>query len=446
MARLNRLAAASAVLLVVLMLQPYSRNTAEVQGVSSIPIHIERGNRVEEHYDVYAKRLQGYFESLSAVLIANAADLLPLLEPPKPLQHGYQVLPKITSATVPAAAAARAQPAWYSWTWTDELIERASLDVLHSTAELNRAATFSLLQRRRTYEKLAAGYRQMRERQQNIDAHIQYNRLWQAAIASDRSGYDRQTILYNQVLEHRALLDALKPDTASAWNRMLSGIGRIDDRQNLAEMGIGLRQREELLARAIHAETRRVSTPAFVRVEHRAAGFWVLQVPFFTDIDDQDYVRSVQETIEKTWHLRDGGDEFRVELTVSYIPAAQLYAENPPPKKGDKINPHGHVTLFPHDGAILTTGALATHVSDRAIILGPHDIAPRVLAHEFGHILGFRDSYIRGYKDLGKNGFQVMEVAAEPNDIMGAPASGAVLRRHFEMILEHFVDANSAKS
>jgi hypothetical protein len=445
MAPLKRLVAASTVLLVVLVLEPYSSNTADPQRVPSIPIHIQRGNQVEEHYNVYTKRLQGYFESLSAVLRAKAPDLLPLLEPPKPLQHGYQILPKITFAALPAEAPSHARSAWYSWPWTDELIDRALMEILHSAAELNRATTFSLLNRTRVYEKLAGSYRQIRERQQNIDAHIQYNRLWQAAIASDRAGYDRQTILYNEVLEHQALLDALKPAAASAWNRRLSGISRIDVRQNLTEMEISLRQREQLLARAIHAATRRNSTPAFVRVEHRAPGLWVLHVPFFTDIDDQDYVESLKETIEKIWRLRDGDDEFHVELAISYIPAAQLYAESQPPKKGDKINAHGHVTLFPRDGAILTTGALTTHVSDRAIILGPHDIAPRVLAHEFGHILGFRDSYIRGYKDLGKNGFQVMEVVAEPNDIMGAPATGPVLRSHFQMILERFTDGKSAR-
>ncbi len=57
-------------------------------------------------------------------------------------------------------------------------------------------------------------------------------------------------------------------------------------------------------------------------------------------------------------------------------------------------------------------------------------------AHEFGHIFGFRDFYFRGYNDLGADGYLVMEAIAEPNDIMGAPEYGPVLRRDFEKVIE----------
>jgi len=59
-----------------------------------------------------------------------------------------------------------------------------------------------------------------------------------------------------------------------------------------------------------------------------------------------------------------------------------------------------------------------------------------VLAHEFGHILGFTDRYIRGYKDLAGDGFEVLEVVADPDDIMAVPSSGSVLLRHFELLLD----------
>jgi hypothetical protein len=362
------------------------------------PLDIQRSEAVQEHDQTHDRRLQAYYESLSAALKINAPDLLPTLNPPKPLQYGYQTLPKIVADRRSPGQHPPAQSAWYSWPWTDQLIDSGIKQIVRSEKELNRAVALSSAARRKVYEKLARSYQEMRRLQQNIDAHIQYNRLWQAAIAADRAGYDRQTVLYNDVLD--------------------------------------LRQRETLLARHIHKATAHVSTPDFVRIEQRGPRLWILRVPFYTDIEDHDFVETAKAEIEKIWHLRDGADEFCVELAISYITASQLYTEQPSPQKGAKIDSHKHFDLFPAGRAILTTGALTTHVYGRAIVLGPQEIAPRTLAHELGHILGFRDLYFRGYKDLGKDGFQVMEIVADSDDIMGAPATGSVLRSHFQGLLE----------
>ena len=45
------------------------------------------------------------------------------------------------------------------------------------------------------------------------------------------------------------------------------------------------------------------------------------------------------------------------------------------------------------------------------------------------------DVYFRGYRDLGDDGFEVTEMVADPEDIMGDPGSGPVLRRHFEKVI-----------
>jgi hypothetical protein len=135
--------------------------------------------------------------------------------------------------------------------------------------------------------------------------------------------------------------------------------------------------------------------------------------------------------------LRSGDDEFRLELEFKHISARELYSRGDLPH-GNQLNIQEHLGLFPTEGAILTTGGAITHVLGRAIVLGPHDIPSRVLAHEFGHILGFKDVYFRGYKDLGKNGFQVMEVVADPQDIMGGSTTGTVLRRHYERLIKAY--------
>jgi len=79
-------------------------------------------------------------------------------------------------------------------------------------------------------------------------------------------------------------------------------------------------------------------------------------------------------------------------------------------------------------------------VQSYAIVLGPHAITPRILAHEFGHLLGFRDAYVRGYEDLGKDGFQVLEVGTDSADIMADPVAGSVQLKHFEMLLNNHLE------
>ena len=76
---------------------------------------------------------------------------------------------------------------------------------------------------------------------------------------------------------------------------------------------------------------------------------------------------------------------------------------------------------------MLTTGVNTTHVLDRGI-----NIAPNVLAHEFGHILGFVDGYFRGYRDRDPDGYEVLEVVIDLGDMMSAPGHGRVRGQHFE--------------
>jgi hypothetical protein len=52
---------------------------------------------------------------------------------------------------------------------------------------------------------------------------------------------------------------------------------------------------------------------------------------------------------------------------------------------------------------------------------------PHVLVYAFGPILGFTDVYFRGSQALGAEGYLVMKVVADPEDIIGALGSGPVL-------------------
>jgi hypothetical protein len=396
-------------------------------------VHVQRGDRVQKDYDNYSKRLHAYYESLVDGLQSGAPELLPIVEPPNPLQHGYQILPNIVADPAPSTRPARARSAQYSWPWTDHLIDRASSEVGRSAHDLKRASSLEPKIRQIAYQQLAARYRQIRQRQQNIDAHIQYNRLWQEAIAANRSKYDTESVLHDRVLERQEVLEVFNARYAAALTSAHGTIKQVVV-ANLNKLSSGLMEKANLLGREIDA-ARDLSfdIPGYVRVEQQISN-WIIHVPFYTDIQDNAFLQSTKSAIEDIWHLRSGKDDFSIQLHFSYVSPEHLYATHKLPQNGDRMNVQKHFDQFPADGAVLTTGARTTHVDGRAIILGPHDITKRVLAHEFGHILGFRDAYFRGYKDLGEDGLQVMEIVADSNDIMGDPATGAVLRRHYERL------------
>jgi tetratricopeptide (TPR) repeat protein len=418
--------------------------TAAGQEPSQDAAYIERGHRTEARQKAYHERIDRFYEALSEAVRQAAPDLLPEIASPPPDVHGYQILPEIGADDPAPAPGTTSEVVRFSWNVLDTGITRQMrvLERLERTLRtLPRVPTRSS---RASYASLAADYTTVVDRRRMIDQNIAYNWLWQQRIEDDRPLFDRLKKIQDAALERDAIASVLASGS-DAILRTAGGTLGFDVALGAESLREALSERLRDIGAMITAATRAVSPSDFVTIEHPAPGRWLVRVPLYTDVLDSTLVRDFKNGVEGWWHIRDGDEEFRLELEVETFSPEQLYcahaddtrdsnADCAPPTHGAEIDLEAHVARFPEGGAVLTTGATTLMTTGpRAIVLGPDDTVPRVLAHEFGHILGFPDTYFRGYRDLGADGFEITELA-DLTDIMGAPGAGPVVARHFEKL------------
>jgi hypothetical protein len=364
------------------------------QSADEPPAYSREGERVEQQFRAYRERLNGFFASLRTLIDqqtpATAAGLPRLQQQDAPpaasLRFGYGVLPRIVDSPPPAAPPVSVFS--YSWPTTDGYIAGENIKLDYVEESLRGIAQISADSKSKVISDLIVEYRKLIANQRTIDQYIQYNQFWQRAIAQDRPRFDQLTKVYE-------LLKSTDPDTAQAIREVL---GKPD-------------------------------VPSFVKFDRSQPDRVVVQVPVYTDIEDDDFIARVKKAIEDVWQSTEGDLKYVVEVDIRKVPpAAEL---------GARIDVRTHAATFPQDAAVLTTGAQTTHsLVGRYIALAPGDVSTRTIAHEFGHILGFRDGYVRGYRDLGEHGFEILELTSTFDDIMSAPRDGHVQPAHFKLILE----------
>jgi hypothetical protein len=76
----------------------------------------------------------------------------------------------------------------------------------------------------------------------------------------------------------------------------------------------------------------------------------------------------------------------------------------------------------------------------RNITLGPDPITRRVLAHEFGHLLGFSDAYLRSYQGDPRDPYGVvfLEWTGLIDNLIGSPAVGRVTNAMIETLIDAY--------
>lgn len=403
---------------------PVITSNVETSAAPSPQPFIKRGDAVEQRYDAYTKKLEVFYARLSAMLKTEAPALFKKLKgtPPQTMRWGYQVLPRLLPDRTQARSNAEQKPESqaYSWPITDKYLDNEIPKLKEAEEKLGVLPKLDKKERVPVLEKIFNEYELLETNQQLIDQHIKHNRFWQQAIAEDKTRFQKLTELHDMVVERAFLRDRIKTQA-------------IIDNPALVERE---REREQELTKKIDSFTSNVRVPGFIKVERPRPNVWRIKAPIYTDIQDKKFIAEMKDAIERAWYLEDRETTYSLQLIVKNIPPSQLY-KGKAPQKGTRIDIESHIKRFPRDGGVITTGSNSTYaIAGHYIALGPQDLTRNVIAHEFGHILGFIDAYFRGFRDLRQDGYEILEIVPDPNDIMCTPNSGKARKLHFETLIK----------
>jgi hypothetical protein len=399
---------------------------APAPDTAGTPPYVTRGDQVEATYTAYVERLERYQSRLRAHLEVDAPDLAERLTPvpPTPIDYGYQIVPELT--VVEPAPPAAPRSGGYNWPWTNDMLDRQQTKLGAVEQLLDKVDGFTAQQRRDTYEQLIDGYDDLEAGQRQVDAHIKHNRFWQEVIAGDWPRFERQLVLHDAVVERERLLLELREE-------QLSEDARTSHWARIAQLG-----------RQVEHGQPGPAAPAFIEITENTPQRKRLRVPLYTDIPDAAFVAASVDAIESIWSVDADGVEYRLEVDLRTTTAVEVYGPDTLPEPGAHLTLNDHVERFPTDGGVLTTGSNRTYaIPGRYVAVGPTPISNRTIAHEFGHILGFTDRYLRGARDLGRAGYNILEIVPDGLDLMAAPVSGFVRASHFDTLIAALTEATA---
>ncbi len=331
-----------------------------------------------------------------AALVVRVQDEAPellariSLDPPKTRASGYGLLPVIRE-DVPHSAVVPTQT-FYSLKWLEERLQEAFQKAVELAGQLPDAIEI---------EPLVTRFEQSLKQFRNLEINLDYHELWQKEIVRSPVYFRNK----NKLVDLARQMNILITNNESPQ--------RVDElRRQLVQSVASFRPTSGLSIISLND------------------GQMVLPVTVCTDIDDQDFLRvfnaGVQEAFSQSTPARAHG--FSVDLKWRTIQVDSLYPDGAP-VRGTRINMDEHRALFKGCPLVLTTGASSTSamVGDR-IFLGTKSVSRRTLAHEFGHLLGFEDAYVRGYDGEPGDayGVIVVEWTGLTADLMGNSAHGRV--------------------
>ena len=260
-----------------------------------------------------------------------------------------------------------------------------------------------------------AEFERLRRRMRNLEDHLDYHAKWQNAV-----------VMYGPFF--------------AARNRI---VDRVRELRRLQEKN-GSSKRIAELQQRILTDLSPFRPTSGLHVETRTGGERVLPVRLHTDITDVAFLELFRDAVESEFSRSEAARSrrFAVDLSWEQVPPERLYPEGPP-ARGATIDVDRHRERFPMRALVLTTGAESTHAwQGRSVLLGSAPVTRRTLAHEFGHLLGFDDAYVRGFDGdpRGAYGVVLVEWSGLKDDLMGNPGTGRVTEAMIDQLIEAYGD------
>ncbi len=362
----------------------------------------QKYRQLQHRRDILIIRLEEIRSALVLRVQHEDAELLARLSPDplKPRDTGYGLLPLIQEN-------APMVPIWpkqtfYSLKWLEGRLNEELANAEKQSCQLTDTTVLDS-------RALVSGFEQSLEQLRILEDHLSYHEQWQKAI-----------VRYPEYFAEKNKLVALARETNTA-------IRNDESPQRIAALR---RQLQKV------APFRPVSGLALVSLE---GGEKSLPLTVCTDIEDQDFLQAFQSSVDDAFSRSPAAraQRFSVNLKWRMIGADTLYPHGPP-DRGATIDLDSHLSLFPGCRFVLTTGAPSTKaIVGEHIVLGTDSVSRSTLAHEFGHLLGFEDAYVRGYDGNPGDpyGAVLVEWSGLTDDLMGASDGGQVSEELIETLI-----------
>lgn len=358
--------------------------------------------------DVFARDLEAAHGALMERAEREGSGLVEKLKDEKPvkLRTGYGLLPELRADSPAAPVTPRER------TYSLEVLSTGFAREIRDAALLVPATADGGADLGRLVNRCL----ELRGRLTDLDEHIAYHAQWQVSVR-EQTGYFAGR---NELVARARTLQSLRAAKGPP--------------AQIAE-----------LYSALRGEIAPFVPTGGLRIERAPDGSMKLPVTVWTDIADERFLASFESAVLERWSRSEASRRarFEVALEIRRVTPADLQLERFP-EVGEAIDVKAHAARFPREVLVLTSGAQSTHaMTGRSILLGPARTSPRTLAHEFGHLLGFTDGYLRGYDGdpAGTFGATMVEWTGLFDDLMGNTYSGEMT----DELINQLISAYSAK-